>query len=307
MSAELKPAEFPAARFDYDAAFSRNIGWLTELEQQELRKKTVAIAGLGGVGGAHALTLTRLGIGGFHLADFDRFDVVNFNRQSGAFISTLSIEKTVVTTHMVHDINPELRLRVFDHGVTDENLDEFLLGVDLLVDGFDFFELGIRRRTFGRCAELGIPAITAAPLGFGSSYLIFEPGGMTFEQYFRLEGLAEDRQIVNFALGLAPSGFHRGYLVDSTRVDLARRRGPSTAAAVQLCAGVVGAEAVKILLRRGKVRAAPWYHHFDAYCGRWKRGYLRFGNGGPLQTIKRHLAFRQFAKLSRAARQNRTA
>ncbi|HMV01258.1 MAG TPA: ThiF family adenylyltransferase, partial [Rhodocyclaceae bacterium] len=37
--------------FDYDRAFSRNIGWVTEAEQQRLRSARVGIGGLGGVGG----------------------------------------------------------------------------------------------------------------------------------------------------------------------------------------------------------------------------------------------------------------
>ena len=37
--------------FDYDVAFSRNIGWVTEAEQRSLRDKRIAIAGMGGVGG----------------------------------------------------------------------------------------------------------------------------------------------------------------------------------------------------------------------------------------------------------------
>src|SRR5262249_42817215 len=157
------------------------------------------------------------------------------------------------------DVNPELRVRVFRQGVSDTNLDEFLSGVDLFVDGLDFFVIETRRKVFRRCAELGIPAITAAPIGFGSCYLIFMPGGMTFEEYFRLEGLSEERQYVNSAVGLTPKGFHRAYLVDPSRLDLARRRGPSTVAAIQLCAGIVAAEAVKILLKRGRVDAAPWF------------------------------------------------
>jgi molybdopterin/thiamine biosynthesis adenylyltransferase len=287
--------------FDYRAAFSRNIGWITEWEQQELRNKTIAIAGMGGVGGIHALTLTRLGIGGFHFADPDRFDVANLNRQAGALMSTVGLEKAAVMAQMTRDINPELRLRVFDHGVDDENLDEFLSGVDLLVDGLDFFALNIRRKVFKRCAQLGIPAVTAAPIGFGSSYLIFMPNGMSFEDYFRLEGLSEEQQYVNFAVGLTPKGFHRSYLVDPSRVDLAHHRGPSSAAAVQLCAGVIAAETVKILLGRGKVYAAPYYHQFDAYRGRWKRGRLRFGNAGPLQSLKRHIGYKAFAHLSQNA------
>ena len=51
--------------FAYDAAFSRNIGWVTEAEQATLRRKRIAIAGMGGVGGGHLLTLARLGIGAF--------------------------------------------------------------------------------------------------------------------------------------------------------------------------------------------------------------------------------------------------
>lgn len=58
-------------KFDYDAAFSRNIGWVTEQEQERLKNCRVAIGGLGGVGGVHLLTLARLGIGKFSVADFD--------------------------------------------------------------------------------------------------------------------------------------------------------------------------------------------------------------------------------------------
>jgi molybdopterin/thiamine biosynthesis adenylyltransferase/nitroreductase len=290
------------AAFDYSTAFSRNIGWITEWEQQELRKKTVAIAGLGGVGGAHALTLARLGIGGFHLADLDRFDVANLNRQAGAFISTLDAEKTAVVAHMTRDINPELHLKVYPTGVDDENLDEFLAGVDLFVDGLDFFATAIRGKVFKRCAELGIPAITAGPIGLGTSYIIFMPGGMSFEEYFRMEGRSEEQQYVNMAVGLTPKRFHAAYLVDPSRVDLAGRRGPSTAAAIQLCSGVVGAEAVKILLGRGKVHAAPAYHQFDAYRGRWHRGYLRYGNAGPLQSLKRYIGYKAFGRMSLNAR-----
>ena len=48
--------------FDYDAAFARNLGWVTEEEQKTLRQKRIAIAGMGGVGGVHLTTLARLGI-----------------------------------------------------------------------------------------------------------------------------------------------------------------------------------------------------------------------------------------------------
>ena len=87
-------ATFTEAEFSYDEAFSRNLGWVTELEQQTLRRKCVAIAGMGGVGGAYLLTLTRLGVGGFHIADLDRFEIVNFNRQAGATLDSLADQRS---------------------------------------------------------------------------------------------------------------------------------------------------------------------------------------------------------------------
>jgi tRNA A37 threonylcarbamoyladenosine dehydratase len=178
----------PHPTFDYGQAFSRNIGWVTAAEQQRLRTATVAIAGLGGVGGAHALTLARLGIGRFRLADFDDFGLQNFNRQAGAFVSTIGRPKMDVIAERVRDINPEAVIAPFPNGVTPEGIDAFLEGVDVYVDGLDFFALDIRRQVFAACARRGIPALTAAPLGIGASLLYFDPRGMSFERYFRMEG-----------------------------------------------------------------------------------------------------------------------
>lgn len=281
-----------AHQFNYIEAFSRNIGWVTEAEQQLLRTKKIAIAGMGGVGGVHLLTLVRLGIGAFHIADFDTFEVGNFNRQVGATMSSLGRAKAHVLEEMARDINPELHITPFVDGVDDCNLSAFLEGVDLYVDGLDFFVLDMRARVFARCAQMGIPAITAAPLGMGTAYLMFMPGGMTFEEYFRLEGLPKEHQYVNFLVGLSPKAFHRSYLADPSCLNLAAQRGPSTIMACELCAGVTGVEVLKILLNRGKIYAAPYYHHFDAYQGKWIRGWLPGGNSNPLQRLKRRIGYR---------------
>lgn len=274
------------AGFDYDRAFDRNIGWVTAEEQQALRNKKIAIAGMGGVGGVHLLTLARMGIGAFNISDLDSFELANFNRQAGAAVSTLGRPKAEVMAEMAWDINPTLKIETFPEGIDEANIDAFLDGVDLFVDGFDFFVPEIRTKVFRRCSELGIPAITAGPIGFGTSYLIFLPGKMTFEQYFRMEGLPKERQYARFLLGLAPKGLHREYLVDPSRLNLVERKGPSSAAAVQLCAGVVGGEALKILLGRGRLRAAPYYHQFDVYRGKFVCQRLPFGNNNPLQRLK---------------------
>ena len=286
----------PAA-FDYQTAFSRNIGWVTEAEQRALRAKRIAIAGLGGVGGVHLLTLARLGVGAFNIADFDRFDLANFNRQTGATLSTLGRQKLDVLGEMARDVNPEVDIRTFPDGVDQRNLDDFLAGADVYVDGLDFFAFAARRATFAACARLGVPAVTAAPLGMGVALLNFLPGRMTFEEYFRLEGQPESEQGLRFLIGLSPAMLQRGYLVDRSRVNLAAQRGPSTAIACQLCAGVAATEALKIMLGRGKVLAAPRGMQFDAYRNRMVKTWRPGGNANPLQRAALVIARRQLARM----------
>ena len=286
--------------FRYDEAFARNIGWVTEAEQASLRGKRVAIAGVGGVGGVHLLSLARLGVGAFHVAEMDTFDLVNFNRQAGAMMSTLGRPKVEVMIEMARDINPELDIQVFGEGVNAGNLDAFLDGVDLYVDGLDFFAFQARRDTFNACHAKGVPAVTAAPLGMGTAVLSFLPGKMSFEEYFRLDGCDEDEMAVRFLLGLSPAMLQRGYLADPLRVDFAARRGPRTIAACELCAGVTTAEAIKILLGRGKVLCAPWGFQFDAYRNRYVKTWRPWGNRNPVQQIGLFVARRQLRAMKAA-------
>lgn len=271
--------------FKYAGAFSRNIGWVTEAEQQKLRASRVAIAGLGGVGGAHLLTLARLGVTNFNIADFDEFGLQNFNRQVGAFMSTIDRPKAEVLAEMVRDINPEGDIRIFPKGVTAENLDEFLSEVDVYVDGIDFFALPARRMLFRACYERGIPALTAAPLGMGVALMYFKPGAMSFEQYFRVEGRSEKEQYARFIAGLSPAMLQRGYLVEPSTVNFDEKRGPSTMMACDLCAGVMGTSVLKVLLKRGPIRPAPWGMQFDAYRQKLRFTWRPFGNANPIQQL----------------------
>ncbi len=302
----LRPVSGPVAMacdaFDYDRAFGRNLGWLLPHEQAILRSRRVAIAGLGGVGGSHLLTLARLGIGAFNIADLDRFELVNFNRQIGATLSHLHQPKVEVIERMARDINPELRITRFAQGISAANLDEFLAGVDLYLDALDFFTVDIRRRVFAACAAKGIPAVTAAPLGMGVALLCFLPGGMTFEEYFRLEGQPEQEQLVRFAVGLAPAMLQMKYLMDPSRVNFAQHEGPSTNMACEMCAGVAGTSVLKILLGRGKVVAAPRGLHFDAYRNRLVKTWRPWGNRNPLQRLVLAFARRKLAKAAQGAR-----
>jgi len=271
--------------FDYSSAFSRNLGWVTEQEQLTLKNKRIAIAGMGGVGGTHLLTLTRLGIGHFNISDMDIYEQANFNRQAGASMNTVGRPKVDVMAKMAMDINPEIGINLFDDGINSSNLDSFLDGVDLYVDGLDFFAVEIRRQVFAACEKKGIPAITAAPLGMGTALLCFTPDSMTFEKYFRLEGQQKKEQLLRFLVGLSPAMLQMSYLADNSRVDFKAQKGPSTPMACDLCAGVAATNALKILLDRGAIVSAPRGLHFDAYRNKLKKTWRPGGNNNPFQKL----------------------
>jgi len=158
----------------------------------------------------------------------DVFELANFNRQYGAAISTLDQPKSEVMERAVKEINPDAKIVNFKEGITMENLDDFLNGVDIYVDSLDIFALEIRRAVFAKCYELGIPTITAAPMGMGTAILIFMPGKMDFETYFDLEGYSFEEQVLRFIIGVSPTVMQRKYLVDRSSVNFLRKKVPST-------------------------------------------------------------------------------
>ena len=275
--------------------FSRNIGLISNANQIKLCKTRVAVAGVGGVGGIHLLTLARLGIGKFTIADMDVYERANISRQFGAKHSTLGDYKTSVISKLLQDINPTIESKIFPKGVDLENIGEFLQGADFFVDGMDFFEVEIRRELFKKAREMGIYALTSAPLGFGSTLQVFSPQGMSFDDYF---GISEEmpylEKLAAFASGLAPRPYHLKYL-DLSKVSLENKSGPAVAPACTLAASLVATCVVRLVAGE-PVRAVPYYTQIDLYRSKFRNGYLVWGGKNPLQKLKRHIILKKFKK-----------
>lgn len=297
---ETSPSTNPASDQDawsYEEAFCRNRGLISSEEQTRLRNSRVAVAGMGGVGGVHLVTLARLGIGRFTIADHDRFEVANFNRQYGARLPDLGRAKVEVMAAEARAINPEVELNIFQEAISPENVDQFLEGAEVLMDGIDFFSFHTRRLLFREAQKRGIWAITAGPIGFSTAWIVFDPAGMSFDEYFDLRDDMEPIDLfAGFFVGLTPQATHWSYF-DKSQIEGSAARGPSLGLACQLCSGVAAAEAVKVILGRGPVRAAPWYAQFDAYRRLLRQKRLRHGNRGLLQRIKRSLLRKRMIQL----------
>jgi hypothetical protein len=123
---------------------------------------------------------------------------------------------------------------------------------------------------------------------------------MTFEEYFRLEGVSEEEQYLRFFVGLAPARLQSGYLIDPGAIDVFARKGPSTAMGCELCAGAAATQVLKMLLKRGKVVAAPWGLQFDAYANRLAKTWRPGGNNNPLQKLAISIGKKQLLQKSKS-------
>jgi len=280
----------------YEKSFQRNIGLISKEGQARLAESCVAVAGAGGVGGLHLLALARMGVGRFHIADFDQFEVSNFNRQFGATVDTIGHLKIEVMASMLRSINPDVDIRLFPEGFKSENVDRFFDGVNVVVDGIDFFEYDARRLLFQEARRRNLYVITSGPVGFGSTLQVFSPQGMSFDDYFGIrDGMADYEKFVAFATGIAPAVLHRGYM-DLSRVKLGDHRAPVVASSCILSSGLVAFEAVNVILGLRPIKAVPYYFQFDAYRQVYRRGYLWLGARNPLQYVKRAVLRRMVPK-----------
>lgn len=134
-----------------------------------LANKTVAIIGLGGLGSHSSEYLARMGIGHLVLIDDDIIEASNLARQ-GLFThadSQYHRLKGVVIKERLSEINPALRITLHTKRLTSENVEKFLHGVDLVLDGTD--NLSTRYVINDYCFQTNTPWIyTSATASMGT-------------------------------------------------------------------------------------------------------------------------------------------
>ncbi len=282
--------------FDYMDAFSRNLGFLTREEQHIISQKRIAIPGMGGVGGHHMHTMARMGFQKFNIADFDEFDVHNFNRQIGAKMSTVGKPKAQVMKEMTLDIVPEADINVFPEGVNESNYDEFLKDVDLVLDGLDVYAIKPRLGLFKRAHELKIPIVTAGPLGMGTACLAFHHDKMRFNDYFQIDpNSSAFEMMATFLAGIAPKMLHARYIIAPEEISPSQGKVPSLHVGCLAATSAIGSVALKILLNRGEVFWAPTGFHMDFYQNKYRKFWRPWGNKNPIQKLLIKLLLRNFA------------
>ena len=124
------------AAFSYEEMTRRNLGFVTAAEQAQLRQTPVFVCGTGGMGGAALQVLARAGCTRLTIADFDRFEVSNLNRQVFATTATVGEVKAEATARALREINPKIEVRVLG-GEWPGLLDGVLATTKLVINGMD--------------------------------------------------------------------------------------------------------------------------------------------------------------------------
>lgn len=103
---------------------------------ERLKKASVAICGLGGLGSNIALSLARSGVGHLRLIDFDTIEPSNLNRQAYE-IADLGKKKTNALKEQIARINPFIEVSVHDLKLDSNNIDSIFKGDDIVCEAFD--------------------------------------------------------------------------------------------------------------------------------------------------------------------------
>lgn len=129
-----------------------------------LKQKTVAVFGIGGVGGYTVEALVRTGVGTLHLIDNDTVSETNINRQIIALHSTVGRQKTEVMRERILDINPEAMVKAHACFFLPENAGEFDFSeFDYVVDAVDTVTAKIE--IIVQAKKAGVPVISCMGTG----------------------------------------------------------------------------------------------------------------------------------------------
>ena len=199
--------------------YERNIGALTEEEQELLGTKSAAIIGCGGLGAYVAEFLARIGLQSLTVVDGDVYAPSNLNRQLNSLESNLGKSKSSETRKRLHKIRAGLSVKAVEAFLNDENAGEILKGHDVIIDALD--NVKTRLLVEKTADRLGIPLIHGAVREWSVQVCTVYPGDFTLSMLYLAGKEFERPSVLSFSPGL--------------------------------CASLEASEAVKVLLNKGNI------------------------------------------------------
>ena len=162
--------------------YSRTLGALTAEELSMLHKKSVCVVGCGGLGGYILEMLARIGVLNISFADGDVFTESNLNRQLLCTEKNIGVLKAKAAEERIKKINSNVTFSSRVEFITEENVEQFLLGHDVIVDALDNVS---SRLLLERFAEiLKIPLVHGAMQDWVAHVAVVRPGDKTLSKFY---------------------------------------------------------------------------------------------------------------------------
>ena len=122
-----------------------------DLGQKKIKSSSVLVVGAGGLGSPVLMYLAAAGIGRIGIIDDDKVDLTNLQRQIIHSTSSIGELKIESAKRRINQINPEIRIEIFDERLNIENAEKIINKFDIVVDGTDNFAT---RYTISDCCEI---------------------------------------------------------------------------------------------------------------------------------------------------------
>ncbi len=142
--------------------------------QERLRRAAVLVVGAGGLGSPAALYLAAAGVGRLGLADGDRVDLSNLQRQILHFTPDVGRPKARSGREKLLLLNPAVSVRAYEARLDGRNARELVAGYDAVVAAVDNVES--RYILNDACVAAGVPMVEAGILGFRGLLMTVIPG-----------------------------------------------------------------------------------------------------------------------------------
>jgi len=142
--------------------------------QGKLKRSTVLVVGLCGLGSAASLYLTAAGVGRLVLVDPDSIELSNLNRQILSWPEDVGKLKILSVKEKLLRFNEHVEIEAHAVRLDESNAHEFIRKADVVLDGLD--DIKTRLLVNRVCVELGKPFVHASVEGFYGELMVIVPG-----------------------------------------------------------------------------------------------------------------------------------
>jgi molybdopterin/thiamine biosynthesis adenylyltransferase len=170
--------------------------------QRKIRSARICVLGLGGLGSPTVQKLVAMGVGYLRIVDRDVVSRSDLHRQTLYDVDSLGIPKVEIAGKKLCRLNPDVDLDPIPASLNSRNVDTFLKGIDVVVDGFD--RIGPRYIVNRACQKLKIPYIFGSAIEYYGNVSSIIPGKTACLECFYL-GLEDDALPKCAVVGVHPS------------------------------------------------------------------------------------------------------